>query len=242
MLTKIDLSIEFDVGGFGTIISLVLLLAAIGILVFIARELDQSKKRKLSGIILMLLSILFFLAQVSFLLHPEERYKNWCGLFGHYSSYALFWLIGFYIFIIPILLGYAGYVIITDEEKTIGKSLLFFIPIGVIADTVAALFMTATVTDVPSGGMLGSLISRFLTNYFGDIGTYLILGCSIIVVVLMMIKEKVFPKIKTAEVIDEIKKIPKKRKERKQKKEETAIETEVVQKPERKPARCRGTR
>jgi len=237
MLTIIDLSVEFDVGGFGTIISLVLLLAAIGILVFIARELDQSKKRKLSGIILMLLSILFFLAQISFLLHPEERYKNWCGLFGHYSSYALFWLIGFYIFIIPILLGYAGYVIITDEEKKIGTSLLFFIPIGVIADTIAALFLTAAVTNVPSGGMLGSLISRFLTNYFGDIGTYLILGCSIIVVVLMMIKEKVFPKIRTAEFIDEIKKMPKKKKQKKEKMNKTAIEQETGQKPERKPAR-----
>ena len=154
-MTRIDLSIEFDVGGFGTIISLVLLIAAIGILVFIARELDQTKKRKLSGIILVLLSILFFLAQISFLLHPEERYKNWCGLFGHYSSYALFWLMGFYIFIIPILLGYAGYMIITDEKKKIGTHLLFFIPIGVIADTIAALFLTATVKNVPSGGMLG---------------------------------------------------------------------------------------
>jgi S-DNA-T family DNA segregation ATPase FtsK/SpoIIIE len=225
LLTKIDLSVEFDVGGFGTIIALVLLLAAIGILAFIARELDQAKKRKLSGIILILLSILFFLAQISFLLHPSERYKNWCGLFGHYSSYGLFWLMGFYIFIIPVLLGYAGGILITDENKRLSTSLLFFVPIGIIADTILALFIKANVTEVPSGGMLGSLISRFLTDYFGNVGTYLILSFSIVVVVLMMIKERVFPRIKTSEIIEEVRKIPKKKKkEKKEKPGKPAVE------------------
>jgi S-DNA-T family DNA segregation ATPase FtsK/SpoIIIE len=234
MLTKMDLSIEFDVGGFGTIIALVLLLAAIGILVFIARELDQQKKRKLSGIIFILLSILFFLAQISFLLHPTERYENWCGLFGHYSSYALFWLIGLYIFVIPTLLGYTGYVLLTDDNKKVNTNLLFFIPIGIIADTIMALFLGVSVTNVPSGGMLGLLISRFLTNYFGSVGTYLILGFSIVVVVLMMIREKVFPRISTPEIVEQIRKIPKKKKE---KKKEAKIEEPSEQKPEYKPAR-----
>jgi S-DNA-T family DNA segregation ATPase FtsK/SpoIIIE len=233
LLTKFDLSIEFDVGGFGTIIALVLLLAAIGILVFIARELDQAKKRKLAGIIFILLSILFFLAQISFLVHPQERYQNWCGLFGHYSSYAFFWLIGFYIFIIPTLLGYTGYILVTDANKKVTTNLLFFIPIGVIADTIMALFLKVSVTGVPSGGMLGSIISRFLTSYFGGVGTYLILGFSIVVVVLMMIREKVFPKIRTAEVVEEIKKIPKKKEKRKPAK----VEQPATQKAERKPAR-----
>jgi len=206
------------VGGFGTIISLVLLLAAIGILVFIARELDQSRKRKLSGIILVLVSVLFFLAQISFLLHPEERYENWCGLFGHYSSFGLFWLIGLYILIIPSLLGYAGYVLISDAKKRFGSYLLFFIPIGVIADTILALFLKISVANMPSGGTLGLLISGFLLDYFGQVGTYLILGFSIVVVLFMMIREKVFPKITTAEVVKEITKIPKKKLKKEKKK------------------------
>jgi len=222
------------VGGFGTIISLVLLLAAIGILVFIARELDQSRKRKLSGIILVLVSVLFFLAQISFLLHPEERYENWCGLFGHYSSFGLFWLIGLYILIIPSLLGYAGYVLISDAKKRFGSYLLFFIPIGVIADTILALFLKISVANMPSGGTLGLLISGFLLDYFGQVGTYLILGFSIVVVLFMMIREKVFPKITTAEVVKEITKIPKK-KLKKEKKPETEKPTET--KPEKKTLR-----
>ena len=158
-------------GGFGTIISLILLLAAIGILVFIARELDAVRKRKLSGIILVLLSVLFLLAQVSFLIHPVERYKNWCGLFGHYSSYGLFWLVGLYIFIIPALFGYSGYVLISDDKKRIRSRLLFFIPIGIITDTLLALFLTTSVNGMRSGGGLGYLISNFLANYFGEVGT-----------------------------------------------------------------------
>ena len=234
MLTKKDIGIEFNVGGFGTIISLVLLVAAIGILVFIARELDQSRKKKLSGIILVLVSILFFLAQISFLFYPDEKYKNWCGLFGHYSSYGLFWLIGFYIFIIPVLLGYTGYILITDAKKRISSFLLFFIPIGVIADTLLALFWSAGVTGMPTGGMLGLLISNFLTDYFGHIGTYLILGFSIVVVLFMMLREKVLPKIKTADIITELKKLPKKKPERKTK---PRAEKPTGQEAERKPPR-----
>ncbi len=201
-------------GGFGTIISLILLVAAIGILVFIARELDSAKKRKLSGIILVLLSVLFLLAQVSFLMYPGERYKNWCGLFGHYSSYGLFWLIGLYIFIIPALFGYAGYVLISDAKKRIGSRLLFFIPVGFIADTFLAMFLNANVNGMRSGGILGYLISNFLANYFGQVGTYIILGFSIVVVVLMLVKEKVFPKIKIIQPVEEIAKPPKKKKKK----------------------------
>jgi len=222
------------VGGLGTIISLVLLIAAIGILVFIARELDEAKKRKLSGIILLLLSILFLLAQVSFLLFPGERYKNWCGLFGHYSSYGLFWLIGLYIFIIPSLLGYAGYAMVSNTKKRVGSHLLYFIPIGVIADTLLALFLNARITGMRSGGVLGFLISDFLIDFFGYVGTYIILGFSIIVVVLMMIKEKVFPKIRMPEVIEQTKKPPKPPQKKKKEPElqgTAPVETQAGHKP-----------
>jgi S-DNA-T family DNA segregation ATPase FtsK/SpoIIIE len=223
------------VGGFGTVISLILLVAAIGILVFIARELDQTRKRKLAGIILILVAILFFLAQISFLFYPGEKYKNWCGLFGFYSSYGLFWLIGLYIFIIPVLLGYTGYIFITDAKKKISSFLLFFIPIGVIADTLLALFWSTAVTNMPTGGMLGLLISNFLTDFFGNVGTYIILGFSIFVVLFMMLREKVFPKIKTVDVVTELKKIPKKKAEKKTKpKPEKTTEPRAARKPPRK--------
>ncbi|UCD19195.1 MAG: DNA translocase FtsK 4TM domain-containing protein [candidate division WOR-3 bacterium] len=221
-------------GGFGTIISLILLIAAIGILVFIARELDTKKKKKLSGIILLLLSILFLLAQVSFLFYPQERYKNWCGLFGHYSSYGLFWLFGLYIFIIPSLLGYAGYIMAADTEKRIRSHLLYFIPIGVIADTLLSLFLTIPIAGMRSGGVLGYLISDFLVDFFGHVGTYIILGFSIVVVILMMVREKVFPRIKGPEQVEKSKKPPKPQKKKK-KEPEAGAPAPVQAKIERKP-------
>lgn len=222
-------------GSIGTIISLILLAVAIGILVFIARELDEAKKKKLSGIVLLLLSVLFFLAQASYLVHPEERYRNWCGLFGHYSSQGLFWLIGLYIFIIPLLLGYAGYALITDARKKISGHLLFFIPIGVIADTLLALFLNARIAGMHSGGMLGNLISGFLLNYFGNIGTYLILAFSIVVIVLMMVKERVFPKIRMPEPAENAMKPPKKKKTKEKAKAPEPAASPARTEPESKP-------
>ena len=67
-------------------IPIILLLIAIGALFLIARELDQPRKRKLTGIIFFLLCILFFISQISYLLFPTERYRNFGGLFGHFQE------------------------------------------------------------------------------------------------------------------------------------------------------------
>jgi len=110
MLTKMDLSIEFNVGGFGTIISLVLLLAAIGILVFIARELDQAKKRKLSGIIFILLSILGY---ACYLVH-YKLYRP--DIISHEEIFAFIVLITW---ITNVTLLTSIYRISTEEQYTI---------------------------------------------------------------------------------------------------------------------------
>jgi S-DNA-T family DNA segregation ATPase FtsK/SpoIIIE len=143
-------------------------------------------------------------------------------------------LTGFYIFIIPALLGYTGYVLIKDSSKRVSTYLLFFIPIGVIADTILSLFLRIQIVDLPSGGALGMLISRFLTNYFGTVGTYLILAFSIFVVIFMMVREKVFPKIRVPEFAEQVVKSPKKLKE---KKPNPIVDEVPGPKPERKPPR-----
>ena len=175
-----------------TIISIILLVIAVGVIIFIARGLNQAKRKKLSAILLILLCILFFIAQISFLFYPDERYNNFGGLFGYYSSLWLFWLIGFYFFIIPGLLGYLGYIFLTKDEEKVRTTLLFLIPIGIIIDTLLSLFTHVEIGKITSGGMLGSIINNFLLNYFGKIGTYLILGFSIFILVFMMVKEKFF--------------------------------------------------
>ncbi len=234
LLTKIDLCVKFNMEN--TIISIVLLIIAIGALFFIARELEQTKRKKLQGIIFLLLCILFFISQISYLLHPAMRYKNYGGLFGYYSSSWVFWLVGFYFFIIPCFLGYLGFIYLFKPDKNINVHFLYLIPVGVIVDTIFSRFINVTINSISAGGTLGSIISRFLLSYFGQLGTYLILLFGIIIVAFMMVKEKIFRKpekltIDAVSVREKPKKEKKKKKKQKTKKEkEESTETKIKKK------------
>jgi S-DNA-T family DNA segregation ATPase FtsK/SpoIIIE len=179
------------------VIPIILLLIAIGVLIFIARELSPSKKRKLTGILFFLLAILFLIAQVSFLIHPEERYKNFGGLFGYYTSSWVFWLVGYYFLIIPLALGYLGYIYLLRSDKEITFEILYLIPMGVIIDSTLVLFVTNATNNVPSGGHLGNVVSTFLLDYFGAVGTYLILFFGALIIAFMLVKKQLFPKPRT---------------------------------------------
>lgn len=196
-----------------TIIPIILLVIAIGVLFFIAKELDQAKRKKLSGIIFFLLCVLFFISQISYLIFSTERYKNFGGIFGYYSSLWTFWLIGFYFLIIPCLLGYLSYIYLFKSEKGITVQILYFIPIGIIIDTLFSLFVKLNVGKISAGGTLGSIITKFLLDFFGHIGTYLILVVGIVIILFMMMKQKIFRK---REVFDAgiIKEKPKKEKKK----------------------------
>ncbi len=214
---------------------IILIIIAIGALFFIAKELDETKRKKLSSIILFLLCILFLISQVSYLLYPAERYKNFGGLFGYYSSHWIFWLIGLYFFIVPGILGYLGYIYLFRPGEKIRTQLLFFVPRGVIIVTFLSLFSKAAINNISVGGTLGTIISEFLLNYFGHVGTYLILIFGIVIIVFMTIKEKILPKpseIFSNMVKEKIKKEKKTKKVREAKKEEKEPLTKVkIKKP-----------
>jgi len=212
------------------VIPIVIIVVAIAALFLIAKELDETKKRKLSGIIFSLLCILFLISQISYLLYSAERYRNLGGLFGYYTSLWVFWLIGLYFLIVPGILGYLGYIYLVKPNERISIQLLFFIPRGVIIITLLSLFSEATVNNISIGGTLGTIISEFLLNYFGRVGTFLILFFGICIVVFISMKEKILPKPKEI-VAAIVKERPKKEKKRKkvtdEKKEEEPPLTRV---------------
>jgi len=185
----------------GTIISIILLFTGIGVLFFIARSLDPERKKRLTGILLVLLCILFFISQISFLLYPKERYKNWAGIFGYYSSYGLSWLCGFYCFIIPALFGYLGYINLSKTSKKNNLYLLLLIPIGIIIDTLLSLFLEYKGLINGSGGIIGMVISEFLNNYFGKVGSYIILAFSVVIILSIIFRKDIFHKPKVIESI-----------------------------------------
>ncbi len=184
-------------------IPIILLIIAAGVLIFISRELETHRRRKLAGILMLLLALLFLISQASFLLFPANPNKNLGGVFGFYSSFAIFWLIGLYFFIIPILLTYSGFIYITKKEEVLNLKLLYAIPIGLIADIILSLFLSEPIlssraVSMNAGGNLGLITSRFLIGFFGSVGTYLIVGFAIFIIAFMMIKEKLIPKMHIA--------------------------------------------
>lgn len=196
------------------VIPIAIIVVAIAALFLIAKELDETKKRRLTAIIFSLLCILFLISQISYLLYPAERYRNFGGLFGYYTSLGLFWLIGLYFLIIPGILGYLGYIYLLKPKERISSQLLFFIPRGVIIVTLLSLLSRAAVNNISIGGTLGTTISAFLLNYFGTVGTFLILFFGIVIVLFMTMKEKILPKPKEI-VAAIVKERPKREKKRK---------------------------
>ncbi len=189
------------------IIAVILLALACAVLIYVARFLDEAKKRKLTGIIALLLGVLFLISQISFLLFPESRYKNFGGLFGYYTSLWVFSIIGLYFFVIPGLLFYFGYIYLFEKEKKDGYHLLYLIPVGVIFDILLALFLKwSPLKTINGGGLAGDIIKNFLLQYFGYPGTYIITGFGILIIAFMTMKRFILPrKPETRQEVKEIK-------------------------------------
>ncbi len=189
------------------VIAITMLTLACAVLVYVARYLDEKKKRKLTGIISLFLCILFLISQISFLLFPDERYKNFGGLFGYYISLWTFSMIGLYFFVIPGLLLYFGYLYLFEKGKKDGYSLLYLIPIGVIIDIILSLFSKwAPYKSINTGGFIGEIIKEFLLKYFGYPGTYIIIAFGILVIIFMTMRKFIIPQKQTQESSPKIEK------------------------------------
>jgi S-DNA-T family DNA segregation ATPase FtsK/SpoIIIE len=173
-----------------TLISLIILLIACAILVFIAQRLEGGKQRKLLGILMGLLSLLFLISQASYLVFPDQPTKNFGGLFGYYTTMWVYWLIGLYCFAIPGLLGYLSMIYLTRTEDTDGYHLLYSIPIGIVVDTILAI----VIFNRSFGGRVGLIVSNFLVKFFGSVGTGVIIGFSILIIAFMMLKNLILPR------------------------------------------------
>jgi S-DNA-T family DNA segregation ATPase FtsK/SpoIIIE len=210
-----------------TVISVLLLLIACGVLIVIAQRLDESKQRKLLGIVMFLVAVLFLISQVSFLIFPALPGSNFGGLLGYYTSYAAFFLIGLYFFCVPMILIYLSYVYAFRDEQQDGYHLLYTVPIGLIVDSLLALFVIMAFNGMPVSGRLGVVVTEFLLRYFGRVGTFMIIGFGIIIVLFMMMKKIIIPQRRKEPVITIMPPVEKPKKEKvKVPKEEPSTEPE----------------
>ncbi|MEO0136274.1 MAG: DNA translocase FtsK 4TM domain-containing protein [candidate division WOR-3 bacterium] len=176
------------------VIAVIVLGFACTVLIYIAQYLEEKKRRKLTGIIAFFLGVLFFISQISFLIFPEKQDKNFGGLFGYHISRWLFSVIGLYLFVIPGLLWYFGYLYLFENERKDGYHLLYLIPIGVLTDIILSLFLKwSPLTDISGGGFIGDIIKDFLIKFFGYPGTYIIIIFGLLIIAFMAMKRFIIP-------------------------------------------------
>ncbi|HEX7319335.1 MAG TPA: DNA translocase FtsK 4TM domain-containing protein [bacterium] len=197
-----------------TVISVLLLLIACGVLIVIAQRLDESKQRRLLGIVMFLVAVLFLISQISFLIFPALPGNNFGGLLGYYTSYAVFFLIGLYFFCIPLILIYLSHIYVFRSEQQDGYHLLYAVPVGLIVDSLLALFVILAFNGMPVSGRLGVVVTEFLLQYFGRVGTFMIIGFGIIIMLFMMMKKIIIPQRLKEPVIKIMPPVEKLKKER----------------------------
>ena len=146
---------------------------------------SKDKKDLIASIGLFALAILLLAAMISYSSYdigfetsmPNIHIRNYIGMTGAYTAWAIFKLIGYAGFFIPFLFVVWGIGILA--EKLTGKLLYRILGILFLFSASSAFFsLTArpdSVLMVARGGLLGFLLTnRFILDYLGTIGGYIV--------------------------------------------------------------------
>ena len=146
---------------------------------------SKDKRDLVVSIGLFVLALLLLAAMISYSLYdigfetstPNIHIRNYIGIIGAYTAWAVFKLIGYAGFFIPFLFVVWGIGIL--GERLTGKALYRIIGIIFLFSASSAFFsLTArpdSVLMVSRGGLLGFLLTdRFLLDYLGAIGGYIV--------------------------------------------------------------------
>ncbi len=163
----------------------------------------QERINEIWGVLLFAVSILIFVSMVSydrndlnwFTSNPNVYTKNYAGVVGAYVAAALFNLIGFSAYVIPVLTAtwaigkFLGKVPQKFYFKLLGTSFLF------IALS-AFLSMAGPQQDavkVHRGGLLGLFCSDFFVKYLGYVGAYVMVVVLGLLSILLATEFLIFP-------------------------------------------------
>ncbi|MCM8772521.1 MAG: DNA translocase FtsK [Candidatus Omnitrophica bacterium] len=101
----------------------------------------------------------------------NKEIKNFGGKFGSYITGLLFFLFGkFSSYILIILLFFAGYNIIWGEKEKVWKRILSIFGFIFVVSLLSSLG-----SDIFNGGLIGTMFSPLLKEYFGEKGIFFIL-------------------------------------------------------------------
>jgi S-DNA-T family DNA segregation ATPase FtsK/SpoIIIE len=148
-------------------------------------HLSKDKKDLIVSIVLFVLALLLLAGMISYSPYdigfetstPNIHTRNYIGIIGAYTAWAIFKLIGYAGFFIPFLFVVWGIGILA--ERLTGRLLYRILGILFLFSASSAFFsLTArpnSVLMVARGGLLGFLLTeRFLLDYLGAVGGYIV--------------------------------------------------------------------
>ena len=150
-----------------------------------AEHLSRDKiKREITGVAILLIGIFILISFVSYypndrafyFVYNTEKVNNWGGVIGSTLARAMFQLIGLVSYLIPLFLGLLAYQFFTaienrfDYLRSVSSVIMILSLIGLFDLSLGSVKIRGD--EMVAGGILGSLLTRYLMRYLNQIGTY----------------------------------------------------------------------
>lgn len=164
---------------------------------------NKQRINELIGLIFLAIGILVLISLISY--HPEDlkfftsspniRVNNFVGITGAYIAAALFFVLGWGAYIIPILcLAWAVNKFIGREPQKIYLKISGTVVLFLTSSILLSMLFNATNVDkIRTGGVIGLFLSNLLVRYFGNIGTYLIAAMLVVMSALLATEFLILP-------------------------------------------------
>jgi S-DNA-T family DNA segregation ATPase FtsK/SpoIIIE len=148
----------------------------------------SSRAVEIAGIVLLFFAVFALISLISYdskdpsfanVPPPGYHVRNFAGHVGAYFATALFWFLGFVVFLLPFGLGYAAVKAVLRGTagnllRRLGNVLLFFL---IICPLAALLLQRIPFggTVIPAGGIIGDLLLNFFERYLNTVGSFVFL-------------------------------------------------------------------
>lgn len=141
------------------------------------------------GILVIALAVYLIFCEMS-----SATSSGWTGWFGFYIvKMGLEKVLGFGVWLLPVLLAFAGSIMLTRQEPRLLRSrILGFLIFFLSFITAAQIFFPTHYSSAPylwmqgGGGAVGFLLNSIFANVLGPIGTYILLSALLIISLIMI--------------------------------------------------------
>ena len=187
------------------------IVAAIGAVIYFSQKLNEDQRLRVSGIFLLLISLLLFLSLISY--NGEDPLANLVGSIGNLEAGSFLSIFGYYAYVFVLLLAYTGYRFLFRADQRL-KPVYFM-----LSASLPTLGILGVITPGRAIGLLASSIGSVTRIYLGRIGSIALFGGIILILSMIFFEIKIKKELKV-----EIQK-PKKKKKSSPKRESQTVTT-----------------